>query len=74
MHPSSVVLRNKFSTLTVDVATTGRELRIWSFQSKSQMPHRHHESKVHISHAGDTAKYFVPAAAIRDFLPAEFRP
>ena len=69
-------LRNKFSTLIADVATTGNSgtgvfdpnrkclLGIMSREITSQMP----EGDI------DIAKYFVPAAAIRDFIPAEFRP
>src|SRR5262245_36260556 len=69
-------LRNRFSTLIGDVATTGNSgsgvfdpnrkclLGIMSRKFTSHMPEGDR----------DTAKYFVPAAAIRDFLPAEFRP
>jgi Trypsin-like peptidase domain len=68
--------RNKFPTLIGDVATTGNSgsgvfdpnrkclLGIMSQKITSQVPEGDR----------DTAKYFVPAAAIRDFLPAEFRP
>src|SRR5262245_34100405 len=69
-------LRNKFPTLIGDVAATGNSgsgvfdpnrkclLGIMSQKITSHMPEGDR----------DTAKYFVPAAAIRDFLPAEFRP
>jgi len=69
-------LRNRFSTLIGDVATTGNSgsgvfdpnrkclLGIMSVKFTSHMPEGDR----------DTAKYFVPAAAIRNFLPAEFRP
>jgi hypothetical protein len=68
-------LRNKFSTLIADVATTGNSgsgvfdpnrkclLGIMSQKITSHMPEGDK----------DIAKYFVPAAAIRDFIPAEFR-
>ena len=68
--------RNKFSTLIGDVATTGNSgsgvfdanrkclLGIMSQKITSHMPEGDR----------DTAKYFVSAAAIHDFLPAEFRP
>jgi hypothetical protein len=69
-------LRSKFSTLIGDVATTGNSgsgvfdpsrkclLGIMSRKFTSHMPEGDR----------DTAKYFIPAAAIREFLPAEFRP
>jgi hypothetical protein len=69
-------LRNKFPTLIGDVATTGNSgsgvfdphrkclLGIMSRKFTSQTPDGNR----------DTAKYFVPAAAIREFIPAEFRP
>ena len=68
-------LRNKFSTLIGDVATSGNSgsgvfdpnrkclLGIMSQKITSHMPEGDK----------DIAKYFVPAAAIRDFIPAEFR-
>jgi hypothetical protein len=68
--------RNKFSTLIGDVATTGNSgsgvfdpnrkclVGIISQKFTSHMPEGDR----------DTAKYFVPAAAIREFLPAEFKP
>jgi hypothetical protein len=69
-------LRNKFSTLIGDVATTG------SSGSGVFDPNRKCllgiMSRAIVSHTtgGDKniAKYFVPAAAIRDFMPAEYRP
>jgi hypothetical protein len=69
-------LRNKFSTLIGDVATTGNSgsgvfdpnhkclVGIMSRKFTSHMPEGDR----------DTAKYFVPAAAIREFLPAELFP
>ena len=69
-------LRNKFSTLIGDVATTGNSgsgvfdpnrkclLGIMSRKFTSQTTEGDK----------DIAKYFVPAAEIRNFLPAEFRP
>jgi hypothetical protein len=66
-------LRNKFPSLIGDVATTGNSgsgvfapnrkclVGIMSRKFTSQMPEGDR----------DTAKYFVPAAAIREFLPAE---
>jgi hypothetical protein len=69
-------LRNKFPTLIGDVATTGNSgsgvfdpnrkclLGIMSQKITSRLPEGDK----------DIAKYFVPAAAIRDFLPAEFKP
>jgi trypsin-like peptidase len=68
-------LRNKFPTLIGDVSTTGNSgsgvfdpnrkclLGIMSQKITSHMPEGDK----------DIAKYFVPAAAIRDFIPAEFR-
>src|SRR5262245_53187771 len=41
------------------------------------MPTRHHQHKVHVSQTEgetDIAEYFVPAVAIRDFMPVELRP
>ena len=69
-------LRNKFSTLIGDVATTGNSgsgvfdpnrkclLGIMSRKFMSQTT----------GGDKDIAKYFVPAMAIRDFMPAEFTP
>jgi S1-C subfamily serine protease len=69
-------LRNKFPTLIAEVASTGNSgsgvfdpnhkclLGIMSRKIFSQSP----------GGDRDIAKYFVPAVAIRDFLPAEFRP
>jgi Trypsin-like peptidase domain len=68
--------RTKFSTLVSDVATTGNS------GSGVFDPNRRCLlgiiSRKFISHTteGDkgVAKYFVPALAIRDFMPVEFRP
>jgi hypothetical protein len=67
--------RTKFSTLIGDVATTGN--------SGSGVFDPNHKCLVGIisgkltSHAAggdkDIAKYFVPAAAIREFMPSEFK-
>jgi hypothetical protein len=68
--------RNKFSTLIGDVATTGNSGSgvfdpnrkcLLGIMSRKFTSHATRDDK-------DVAKYFVPAAAIRDFLPAEFRP
>ena len=71
-----VTLRAKFSTLIGDVATTGN-----SGSGVFDLAHRcllGIISGKFTSHAteGDKeiAKYFVPAAAIRDFMPVELRP
>ena len=69
-------LRNKFSTLIGDVATTGdsgsgvfdpnRKCLLGIISGK--LASRTTEGDK------DIAKYFVPAVAIRDFMPVEFRP
>ena len=68
-------LRTKFSTLIRDVATTGdsgsgvfdpsRKCLLGIISGKLTF-HTTEDDK-------NIAKYFVPAAAIRDFMPAEFR-
>jgi len=64
-------LRNKFSTLIGDVATTGNSGSgvfdpnrkcLLGIMSRKFMSHTTGDEK-------DIAKYFVPAAAIRDFMP-----
>jgi Trypsin-like peptidase domain len=68
--------RTKFSTLIRDVATTGdsgsgvfdsNRKCLLGIISKKLISHTTEGDK-------DIAKYFVPAAAIRDFMPVEFRP
>jgi Trypsin-like peptidase domain len=67
-------LRNKFSTLIGDVATTGNSGSgvfdptrkcLLGIMSRKFLSHTAEGDK-------DIAKYFVPAAAIRDFMPVEF--
>ena len=69
-------LRTKFSTLIRDVATTGdsgsgvfdpNRKCLLGIISKKFTSHTTEGDK-------EIAKYFVPAAAIRDFMPVEFRP
>jgi Trypsin-like peptidase domain len=69
-------LRNKFSTLIGDVATTGNSGSgvcdpnrkcLLGIMSRKFMSHTTGGDK-------DIAKYFVPAMAVRDFMPAEFTP
>jgi hypothetical protein len=68
--------RTKFSTLIGDVATTGNSGSgvfdptrkcLLGIISKKFTSHTTEGDK-------DIAKYFVPAVAIRDFMPVEFRP
>jgi hypothetical protein len=72
----SFTFRNKFSTLIGDVATTGNSgSGVFDPNRKCLLGIM---SRKFFSHTteGDKciAKYFVPAGAIRDFLPSEFRP
>jgi hypothetical protein len=69
-------MRNKFPTLIADVTTTGNS-------GSGVFDPRHHcllgiMSQKIVSHTAegdkDIAKYFVPAAAIRQFVPADFKP
>ena len=71
----SFTLRTKFSTLIRDVATTGdsgsgvfdpNRKCLLGIISKKFTSHTTEGDK-------EIAKYFVPAAAIRDFMPVEFR-
>jgi hypothetical protein len=65
-------LRNKFSTLIGDVATTGNSgSGVFDPDRKCLLGIM---SRKFVSGDKEIAKYFVPAAAIRDFMPAEFRP
>jgi Trypsin-like peptidase domain len=64
-------LRNKFSTLIGDVATTGNSgSGVFDPNRKCLLGIISRKFKLGDK---DVAKYFVPAVAIRDFLPAEFR-
>ena len=72
----SFTSRIKFSTLIADVATTGNSGSgvfdpsrkcLLGIMSRKFVSHTTEGDK-------DIAKYFVPAATIRDFMPAEFRP
>jgi S1-C subfamily serine protease len=70
-------LRNKFSTLIGDVATTGNSgSGVFDPNRKCLLGIMSRKFTSHITTGGDKdiAKYFVPAEAIRDFMPAEFRP
>jgi Trypsin-like peptidase domain len=69
-------LRNKFSTLIGDVATTGNSgSGVFDPDRKCLLGIM---SRKFVSHTAegdkDIAKYFVPAVAIRDFMPVEFTP
>jgi hypothetical protein len=71
-----VAWQRKFSTLIADVATTGNSgSGIFDPNRKCLLGIM---SRKFFSHTAggdkDIAKYFVPAVAIRAFLPAEFRP
>jgi hypothetical protein len=68
--------RNKFSTLIGDVATTGNSgSGVFDPNRKCLLGIMSRKFTVRATKGDkDVAKYFVPAAAIRDFLPAEFRP
>jgi len=69
-------LRAKFTTLIRDVATTGNSgSGVFDPNRKCLLGIMSQKIFTHTT-AGDKdiAKYFVPAAAIRDFMPAEFRP
>jgi len=68
--------RTKFSTLIGDVATTGmsgsgvfdpNRKCLLGIMSRKFISHTTEGDK-------DIAKYFVPASAIRDFMPAQYRP
>jgi hypothetical protein len=68
-------LRNKFSTLIGDVATTGNSgSGVFDPNRKCLLGIMSQKITSHVPEGDkDIAKYFVPAAAIRDFIPAEFR-
>ena len=69
-----LALRSKFSTLIGDVATSG-QWRPGVFDPNHKCLLGIVSQKI-FSHTAqgdkDIAKYFVPAGAIRDFMPAEF--
>jgi hypothetical protein len=69
-------LRNKFSTLIAHVATTGNSgSGVFDPNHKCLLGIMSRKFFFHTTGGDkDIAKYFVPAAAIRDFMPAEFKP
>jgi hypothetical protein len=69
-------LRTKFSTLIRDVATTGNSgSGVFDPNRKCLLGIISRKVTAHTTEGDkDIAKYFVPAVAIRDFMPAEFRP
>ena len=68
--------RSKFSTLISDVATTGNSgSGVFDQNRKCLLGIMSGKFTSHTTGGDkDVAKYFVPAVAIRDFMPAEFRP
>ena len=68
--------RTKFSTLIRDVATTGNSgSGVFDPNHKCLLGIISGKFTFHTTEGdGEIAKYFVPAAAIRDFMPVEFRP
>jgi hypothetical protein len=69
-------LRTKFSTLIRDVATTGNSgSGVFDPNRKCLLGIISKKVTFHTTEGDkDIAKYFVPAVAIRDFMPVEFRP
>jgi hypothetical protein len=69
-------LRTKFSTLIRDVATTGDSgSGVFDPNRKCLLGIISTKLTSHTTEGNkDIAKYFVPAPAIRDFMPVEFRP
>jgi len=69
-------LRTKFSTLIRDVATTGDSgSGVFDPNRKCLLGIISRKLTSHTTEGDkDVAKYFVPAVAIRDFMPVEFRP
>ncbi len=69
-------LRTKFSTLIRDVATTGDSgSGVFDPNRKCLLGIISTKLTSHTTEGDkDIAKYFVPAVAIRDFMPVEFRP
>ena len=72
----SFTLRTKFSTLIRDVATTGDSgSGVFDPSRKCLLGIISGKLTSHTTKGNkNIAKYFVPAAAIRDFMPVEFRP
>jgi len=68
--------RTKFSTFIGDVATTGNSgSGVFDPTRKCLLGIVSRKFTYHTTEGDkDVAKYFVPAVAIRDFLPADFRP
>ena len=68
--------RTKFSTLIRDVATTGNSgSGVFDPNRKCLLGIISGKLTSHTTEGDkDIAKYFVPAVAIRDFIPVEFRP
>jgi len=68
--------RTKFSTLIGDVATTGNSgSGVFDPNRKCLLGIISKKLTSHTTEGdNDIAKYFVPAVAIRDFMPVEFRP
>ena len=73
---AAYTLRTKFSTLIRDVATTGDSgSGVFDPNRKCLLGIISGKLTSHTTEGDkDIAKYFVPAAAIRDFMPDEFRP
>ena len=69
-------LRTRFSTLIRDVATTGDSgSGVFDPNRKCLLGIISGKLAFHTTEGEkDIAKYFAPAAAIRDFMPVEFRP
>jgi hypothetical protein len=69
-------LRTKFSTPIGDVATTGNSgSSVFDQNRKCLLGIISARLTSHTTEADkEIAKYFVPAVAIRDFMPVEFRP
>jgi S1-C subfamily serine protease len=71
-----LTLRTKFSTLIRDVATTGNSgSGVFDPNRKCLLGIISGKLTSHTTEGDkEIAKYFVPALAIRDFMPVEFRP
>ena len=69
-------LRTKFSTIIGDVAKTGNSgSGVFDPNLKCLLGIISAKFTSHTTEGDkEIAKYFVPAAAIRDFMPAEFKP
>ena len=72
----SYTLRTRFSTLIGDVATTGNSgSGVFDPSRKCLLGIMSRKFTFHTTEGDkDVAKYFVPAATIRDFMSAEFKP